>query len=118
MPNYVTNDVTNDVTNYVTNDMLDLAPSSMSRSQTLTIGTLSLLLCLVGISANLLSLAYFLLHNQNRCRVSNLLFKLINLTDLVICVAMVPVAVTALLNSGPGWFFGDSFLCNAWVFVW
>ena len=90
---------------------------SMTPEQLLFVGLLSLACCLVGSTANLLSLSYFLFGNQNKCHISNILFKLINITDLIICLAVLPVAVSAISYGTPH-FFDTDILCNLWVFVW
>lgn len=89
----------------------------MSYSQLLFVGIVSLSCCLIGSSANFLSLCYFLLENRNKSHISNILFKLINITDLLICICVLPVAVSAVSNGQPH-FFQLDLLCDIWVFVW
>ena len=89
----------------------------MSPIQLLIVGFFSLACCVVGSGANLLSLCYFLFGNRNKCHISNILFKLINITDLIICLAVLPIAVSAISYGAPQ-FFGVDILCNTWVFVW
>jgi hypothetical protein len=46
-----------------------------------------------------------------------MLFKLINIVDLMICLLMLPVAISALSNGAPR-LFADEVCCNGWGFAW
>ena len=78
-------------------------------------GTLCCTCFLLGLPGNLLALIYFLRRKRD---VSTVLYRAITLNDAIICLTVFPAGISFLGGRNPGIVFGNSVLCNVWVYVW
>ena len=88
----------------------------MTNSTLLWFGVLGVLESVLGSCGNTLTLCYFL--TKKTWTVSTLLYLAINISDLLICLMMVPVGVANLKNNEGGGWFSDTSFCALWGITW
>ena len=94
------------------------AHTAMSNSWDTVVGELSLFTFVVGVVGNTLLLVYFLSSRSWRHRLSDTLYLLICLVDLVIMLFHLPASLSLLAGRRPGPLFGSVWFCDVWGVVW
>ncbi|XP_063691224.1 uncharacterized protein LOC134823622 [Bolinopsis microptera] len=80
-----------------------------------TYGLVSVLVFVVGGLTNSFTLAYFF-SKSKKGDIANLLYSNITLTDLLLCIMLLPVGVS-FLEEGTSWL-SDHTICNVWGMFW
>ena len=81
----------------------------------ITYGTVCCLCCVLGLLGNIVSFAYF---RAKKNDVSNTVYKIIAVSDALICVNVLPTGICFLNDRNPGFLFANPILCNIWIYLW
>lgn len=86
----------------------------------LIFGILAGVCCFVGITANTATSIYFFTRGSEKDPAICLLHKLISLTDLLVCVMLIPVSISNLRRShhDSELIFSNQIFCDIWAFIW
>ena len=93
-----------------THDQLDFSPYVDT-----IFGTICILIFLIGTFGNIFSFSYFISKKRD---ISNVIYRCITVTDLALCVAVLPVGISFCSQRKPGLIFGNAYTCLAWAFLW
>ena len=78
-------------------------------------GTICFLIFLIGTSGNIFSFSYFISKKRD---ISNVIYRCITVTDVILSVAILPVGISFCSQRKPGLIFGNVYTCSAWTFLW
>ena len=88
---------------------------SYSSHMDILYGTICFLIFLIGTSGNIFSLSYFISKKRD---ISNVIYRCITVTDLILSVAVLPVGISFCSQRKPGLIFGNVYTCSAWTYLW
>ena len=87
-----------------------------SHSTDVTLAVILIGCTLVGVTGNSFALQYFVFQKKDRPNVYPI-YIAISVTDIIICITALPVAVT-LINNRSNILFGNNTFCSVWGAVW
>ena len=92
----------------------------MTFSYDYLIGTLLIVISLVGIFNNIISFCYFRtrISKSNNALYFQRLYMVITLTDTAICLLVIPVINAALSDNRDGALFKNETICRMWATIW
>ena len=86
-----------------------------NRAADLTYGFIYFLCFLIGTLGNIASFLYF---KSKRRDISNVIYKMITVNDIVVSLTTLPVGLSLLEKRNPGLFLGNWYGCAVWTYLW
>ena len=101
-------------TNWVTTNGISTTPT-FHEAADVTYGGFYCLCFLIGTLGNIVSFLYFI---SKKMDISNVLYTMITVNDVVISIIVLPVGMSLWSDRRPGLLFGSEGGCAAWAYLW